>query len=756
MNKKSRRIISTLLLIAMLGIFAFAGLIIYLNSTLPDVKSLAHVQMQEPLRVFTSDGLLMAEFGEKRRNPVPLSDIPLPLQQAVIATEDQNFYKHSGVDVIGLFRAAIKLLTTGEKAEGGSTLTMQLARNFFLSPEKTYTRKIKEILLAIKISHDLPKDKVLELYFNEVYFGKRAYGIAAAAEVYYGVPLNQLTLPQMAMLAGLPKAPSTLNPLNNPAAAMDRRDHVLYRMLETGYITQAQYDEAIKTPVTAKYHHLDIEFDSPYLAEMVRDEIVKLYGDNAYNLGLSVYTTIDSHTQRLANQAVQQGLFAYDKRHGYFGPLGFIKAGTPQEEAIAQLKAYSVPSPLYKGLIVGLTPDTATVMLPSVEKVTISLASSRWARPVISAEKRGPVPKSFLSFLKVGDVIVLEKNNTTWLLSQVPKAQAAFVALSPINGKMLALVGGFNFSDNHFNRITQAQRQPGSSFKPFLYSAFLAQGNTLATIVQDAPIAINDNDATLLWRPQNDSKTFLGPIRLRVALTQSRNLASIRILEKMGIPYAIDYISHFGFNAAAMPQSLSLALGTGEVLPIELARGMSAFANGGYLVTPYFIDKIVDQKNQVIFQAQPQVANTTADPELQAPRIIDAANAYLINSAMKSVITSGTGRGARVLNRSDVAGKTGTTQNQYDNWFVGFNTQILGLAWLGFDKPQSTFENGAKSALPIWAAFMKGALASIPVSDLQRPDDIISLRIDKTTGLPAKAGNQNAFFEIFKEGTEPK
>jgi len=768
-----RLLLQILLILLIIIILLGAGSVWYFNQELPNVDSLRNVQMQVPLRIYSADEQLIAEFGEKRRRPVPLEEIPLPLQHALIATEDQRFYEHSGVDFRGLARAAIEVISTGKKVQGGSTITMQVARNFFLNRRKTYIRKLKEVLLALKISRELSKDKVLELYLNKVYFGQRAYGVAAAAQIYYGEKLNQLTLPQMAMLAGLPQAPSALNPISDPVAALDRRTHVLQRMLDQHYIDQQQYQQAVKTPLTASYHDLKVGLHAPYVAEMIRDAMVKQYGNKAYTMGLKVYTTINSRDQQAANKAIENGLLSYDKRHGYRGALA--NWGTPdttQLVALAKkLKQFPKIADLQVALVLSVQGQQAQILLANGDVQTLPWSGLSWARKQYQQGKWvGQAPKTASDVVTMGDVIRVQKNaQGSWQLAQLPEAEAALVSLDPQNGAILAVVGGFNFRKSKFNRITSAERQPGSGFKPFIYSAALAKGLTLATLVNDAPIVLPDQSSTKLWRPQNDNFTFNGPTRLRVGLMRSRNLVSIRLLQEIGIPYAINYIKRFAFKSSALPPSLSLALGSGVLTPLELARGLASFANGGFLIAPYFINKIVNEDGKVIFQAMPQQAcylchvndSTKIDADISddetsiAPRIITPQNAYLLNSAMKSVITNGTGRAALVLQRGDLAGKTGTTNNQNDAWFSGFNTRVLTVAWLGFDQPRSTFEYGSRAALPIWINYMRQALKGMPESNLRRPPGIITVRINSKTGQATTAMDKQAMFEIFRQQYAP-
>ena len=630
-------------------VIVFGALYVYMEYNLPDVTVLNDVHMQVPLRIYSADDKLIAEYGAKRRAPVTIDKVPQQLIQAILATEDSRFYSHSGVDMIGLVRASIAVITTGRKVQGASTITMQVARNFFLTRKKTYSRKLREILLAIKIDQTLTKQKILELYLNKVYFGNRAYGVAAAAHVYYGKSLDELTLPEMAMIAGLPQAPSRNNPLNDPENALKRRNHVLKRMLDVGYINQATYEKAIQSPQTAQYHEDRVHLEAPYVAEMARQAVVMMYGLRAYDAGLKVITTVSSPLQNDALGALQAGLIAYSQRHG--------------------------------------------------------------------------------------------------LKDRIPKVQGAIVVLNPTNGAILALQGGFDFQYSSFNRALQAERQPGSSFKPFLYSAALAKGYTLASTINDAPLMIRDSGENVWWRPQNDTEEFYGPTRLRVALAESRNLVSIRLLRAIGIPYAVDYLQRFGFDADQLPHTLSLALGSGELTPLQIASGYAVFANGGYHVTPFFIEKIVDEKNTVLYQAEAE----------EPAQVVTPQNAYIMTQAMRSVIQSGTAQAAKTLNRTDLAGKTGTTNDQIDAWFSGFNSNLLATVWVGFDQnEQSLHEYGAQVALPIWIQFMKVALADQPLATMPQPADIVTARINPKTGYLASAGEKGAIFEVFEKQDMPK
>jgi penicillin-binding protein 1A len=753
-------------LAVVIGLIVFAAVALwYLNHDLPDVSSLKTVQMQVPLRVYSADDKLIAEFGEKRREPVSLEQIPKLLQEALIATEDQRFYEHPGVDFLGLARASLELVLTGKKVQGGSTLTMQVARNFFLDRKKTYIRKLKEIMLSLKISHELTKDQVLELYLNEVYFGKRAYGVAAAARVYYDKSLDQLTLAQMAMLAGLPQAPSAVNPVSNPKGAFERRHHVLERMLEQKYITKQQFAQADAEPIAAVTNRsIRIGLQAPYVAEMVRDSMVKQYGDDAYTLGLSVTTTVNSTDQLAANNALEAGLLQYDQAHGYRGAEDHWDLTADQTQMAARLRQLPTIADLQPGLVLSVNDQDAQVLLGNNKTITLSWNGMQWARKQMAQGKWvGKKPEQVTDVVKVGDVIrVQQYQNGTWNLRQVPEAEAALISLDPENGAMLAMVGGFNFTKSKFNRVTSAYRQPGSGFKPFIYAAALDKGYTLASIVNDAPLTITIPGAAEVWRPQNDERDFNGPVRLRYALTRSLNLVSARLVQDMTPEYVVNYAKRFGFDDQALPETYSIALGAGLVTPLELARAMSTFANGGFLITPYLISEIRDAHDKVIFAADPAIACLSCETDKKiavgknlAPRIVSAQTAYLINSAMKSVITSGTGRPALVLGRSDLAGKTGTTNDQKDVWFDGYNTQVLAVTWIGFDTPRSTYAYGSTLALPMWIDYMKVALKGIPESNLPQPSGIVSVRIDSKTGLPTDASDKNAMFEIFKKENAP-
>lgn len=723
----------------------------YLELQLPNVEALNNIQLQVPLKIYTQDEQLIGEFGQIRRSPVTLAQIPKPLINAVLATEDQRYYEHPGVDVYGLFRATYAFLTTGKPTQGASTITMQVARNFFLTRKKTFGRKFNEILLALKIDHSLSKEKTLELYLNAIYLGQRAYGVAAASQVYYGKNLNQLTLAEMAMIAGLPQAPSRDNPITNKKAAIERRNHVLERMYGMGFIHKKEYLEAIAEPDNASYHGQHITIYAPYIAEMVRAAMYAQYGDAAYNSGFKVYTTIDSNLQNYADQSLRDGLIAYDKRHGYHGPEKNL-GSTPDLQAWAELlQDTPVFNYLRPAAVVRVDDQSAQALLSNGQIIEIPWTGLSWARRYIDNKYVGAAPTSASQVVKIGDVIRVQLVNGQWEMTEAPRVQGALVSMNPNTGAVEALAGGFSFQQSHFNRVIQAVRQPGSNFKPFIYSAAFEKGFTLASILNDAPIM--QQDITGIWRPVNAELDFHGPTRLRTALIQSRNLVTIRLLRNIGVRYTLKYISLFGFDPSKLPHSLSLALGSGGVTPLQIVSGYSIFANGGYRVTPFLIDHVENSDGKIIYQAKlPQVCENCTDP---APRVITAQNAYLITNALQDVIREGTGHKAKVMNRNDIAGKTGTTNDQMDAWFSGFNSDLTTTVWVSFDEPQSLYEYGADAALPIWIQFMEAALQGKPEHGMLQPSGIVSVRIDPSTGLLAGPDNKNAMFEIFTDQTAP-
>lgn len=727
------------------GLIIVSGVYFYLYIHLPDVSKLAEMTMQVPLRIYSSDGRLIGEFGEKKRIPVTLDQVPKKLIFALVDTEDQRFFEHQGVDFIGMLRAAKVVIQSGRKSQGASTITMQVARDFFLNPEKTYLRKFNEVLLALQIDRTFSKDQILTLYLNKVYFGQRAYGAAAAAQVYYGKSLDQLTISQLAMIAGLPQAPSRNNPIANSKAAVKRRDHVLRCMLEHNHITKAEYRAAINEPVNTSYHEMRLDFDAPYVAELARNQVISQFGEAAYDAGIKVYTTVDSATQQVANRALQNGLLAYDKRHGYRGAEANFSS-EDRSQWREKLQKIALVNDLFPAVVQGFSGRAIEAMLVDGRTITIEPGNLTWPN----------------AQLKIGDVIRVQPTaDNRWRLTQVPQIQGALVALNPRNGAILSMVGGYSYAMSSYNRAIQAGRQPGSGFKPFIYAAALNKGLTLATVINDAPVVMMNPATKDWWRPQNDNPTFNGPTRLREALVNSRNLVSIRVLQEIGIPYTLEYLKNFGFSGDETPAAPSLALGTGQVTPLKMAAGFAVFANGGYQVTPYVIDKIIDQNKKVVFQANPSVVPEQDGRAVKsdvpfAPRVITPQNAYLLTKAMQDVIAHGTGVEALALKRSDIAGKTGTTNNKVDAWFSGFNGDVVATVWVGFDQPQSTNEYGAQAAIPIWIQFMQFALAGKPLHSMAQPDGITTARIDPETGLLARPGQKDAIFEIFTTDTVPK
>jgi len=779
-------------------------------SDLPDVDTLRDARLQVPLRVYTADGKLMGIFGEKRRVPIPIDKVPEQLKQAFIAGEDARFYDHPGVDYQGISRAVWTLATTGEKSVGGSTITQQLARNFFLTSEKTYTRKIKEIFLALRIERELDKNEILELYLNKIFLGYRAYGVGAAADVYYGKELRNLSLAQKAMIAALPKAPSRINPISNPDRAMERRNYVLGRMLELEHITREEYQQALNEPDMAFYHGATAEVSAPYVAEMVRVRILDLLGPEAYTGGFEVITTIDSRMQRAAQDAVETGLLEYDHRHGYRGAEAQVdldaSSSPPQWDEI--LKPFRAIAGMPPGLVVEVDEEIALVYLKQGQTIALTLESMQWAAPFISRNRIGFAPKAVTDVVKVGDIIRTRfGDDGSWQLGQLPEAEAALVSLDPVNGDIKALVGGYDFTRSKFNRITQSRRQPGSSFKPFLYSAALENGFTTASLVNDAPIVVEDAELERTWKPQNYSEKFYGPTRLREAMVNSRNLVSIRLLRAVGINYAREYISGFGFEIEDLPNNLTMALGSASLTPLSMARAYTVFANGGFLVDPEYIREVRDTEGQVLYRTEPQIlcddcdqdiqvaevetiAEVRTEPELRrleigsedgeegladsiqariarktaddnrdpyARRVISEQNAFLVRSMMADVIRRGTGKRAMELGRTDLAGKTGTTNEQRDAWFSGYNDALVTSVWVGFDNHDELGRNdvGGRAALPIWIKFMDVALRDVTDSPPDMPEGLAQARIDPETGLLATLDNPDAILEVFESGRLP-
>lgn len=700
------------------GYFVFNRLV----SELPDVKTLHNVRYEVPLNIYSKDKLLIAQFGGNKRIPVKIEAVPKQLINAFLASEDDSFYEHPGVDYKGLIRAGLQLALTGKKRQGGSTITMQVTRNFLLSSEKTYTRKLKEIILALKIEREYSKDKILELYLNQIYMGHSAYGIVAAAQTYYGKSLADLTLAEQAMIAGLPKAPSSYNPIADEERALERRNYVLQRMLDLNHITQEDYEAASQQGSTAKLQYHSSDLSAPFVAEMVRQTIHDKYGDEAYTLGLKVFTTIDSTLQKAAEQALRNALHTYDERHGY-------RIAAP-ESAIKNQASEINP----------VNGDTLSAMVTSVDDHGVKAQLYNGTQVEISWNKINWGGNKAKKYLKSDAPIrVRQVKNGIWALTQTPEVEGAFVSLNPSNGALLALVGGFEFNQNKFNRAIQAKRQPGSGFKPIIYTTALEQGYTAASMINDAPIAVFDPSLGRIWKPENSTKKFYGPTSLRKALTFSRNIVAIQLLKEMGIDKGIATGLRFGFTKEQLPPGLSLALGSGHASPLQMARMYAVFANGGFLVDPYFIERVESHEGKVIFQANPKTAcpscsKTEETQPSHAPRIISPGINFVMNSLMRDVIKLGTATDARVLGRSDLAGKTGTTNDQRDAWFNGFTPTHVASAWVGFDnfKPLGHYETGGVAALPMWIEYMRTALKNTPISSLEPPDDVTKKMIGGT------------------------
>ncbi|HEY3537754.1 MAG TPA: penicillin-binding protein 1A [Trinickia sp.] len=694
------------------------------SQRLPSIAALTDYRPKIPLRIYTADHVLIGEFGEERRDVVHIAEVPRYMKQAILAIEDSRFYDHGGVDLAGIARASLAALSNGHATQGASTITMQVARNFFLSSEKTFTRKIYEMMLAYKIEQELTKDQILEVYMNQIYLGQRAYGFASAARIYFGKDLRQVTLAEAAMLAGLPKAPSAYNPVVNPARAKVRQQYILQRMLELGDITQAQYDAAVNEPlVVAKTTVQQFSVHAEYVAEMVRQAMYAQYRDEAYTRGLNVVTTIDSADQANAYRALRRGLMSYDARRGYRGPDGFIDlpaAGSAREQAIADaLASYPDNGDVTAAVVVSATPREVHAMLANASTVTITGEGLRFAAPALGTKS------SQAARIRPGAIVrVMKRDDGQWAIVQLPQVEGAFISIAPADGAIRSLVGGFDFNKNKFNHVTQAWRQPGSSFKPFIYSASLDKGLGPATMINDAPLFFSAaQTGGTPWEPKNYGGGFDGPMTMRTALQKSRNLVSIRILAHIGTHYAQDYITRFGFDAERHPAYLPMALGAGLVTPLQMAGAYSVFANGGYRVNPYLIAEVTDPQGIVLARAQPIVA------EQNAPRAINEANAYIMNSLLQSVAQRGTGAKSNQLGRKDLGGKTGTTNESRDAWFAGYQHMLAAIAWVGYDNPRSLGdrETGGGVALPIWMDYMREALKGVPPYEMPMPSDVVTL-----------------------------
>lgn len=780
-----------LVLTGVLALFVFANVCayVYLKPALPDVETLRDVELQVPLRIYTRDGRLIASIGEQRRIPVSYDQIPPQLIHAFLAAEDDRFFQHHGVDWQGILRAALANARAGGVRQGGSTITMQVARDVFLTPRRDIKRKVSEIYISLLMEAEFSKEEIFSLYANKTFLGQRAYGVAAAAEVYFGKPLDQLSIAEMAMLAGIPKAPSQVNPVANPEAARNRRSYVLHRMLELGYITKPAHDAAESTPVESRLHGPTVEADAPYVAEMVRNEMAARYGDDVYTAGYRVFTTIDSRLEAAAMIALRTGLLEYDRRHGYRGPTAKIEAPKVQDPAAweAALERYPSIGGLRATLVKSVAERSAEVYVRGLGFVTLPWEKLAWARRALADEKTDRAPTSAGQVLSRGDVIYTVGSTAQNLqFVQVPEAQSALVSIDPHDGAVGALVGGFDFYQSKYNRVTQARRQPGSAFKPFVYSAAFDKGFTPASVVLDAPIVLEQADPSKSWRPREDSNKFFGPTRLREALVRSRNLVSVRLMREIGAEYTRNYVMRFGFDKSQLPDDLTLALGTAEVSPLQLAAGYATFANGGFAISPYYIDRIEDASGETLFSAEPAVAcfecardgqpaithaalrspfldssdrdgKRLAAPKALALQVIRPQVAYLLADMMADVIKRGTGVRARALGRDDVAGKTGTTNDHHDAWFSGFNGDLVTTVWTGFDADRSLGdgEEGGRVSVPTWTYFMREALSGAPRHGVPVPEGVVTVRISPETGLIASADNPNGILEKFIEGNVP-
>jgi penicillin-binding protein 1A len=727
---------------------ALAGFVVLLAyPNLPSIEVLTEYQPKVPLRVYTADGALIGEFGEERRAVVRIAEVPAVMKQAILAAEDERFYRHQGVDYVGVIRAAYSNLIAGGKRQGASTITMQVARNFFLSSEKTLIRKAYEALLAFKIEAGLTKDQILEIYINQIYLGQRAYGFAAASQIYFGRALSDISLAEAAMLAGLPKAPSSYNPVANPKRAKERQLYVLRRMRELGYITDEQFKTAQAQPLVVRRDFDDYSVHAEYVAEMVRQVLYDRYPDDVYTSGLRVYTTITKRDQEAAYHALREGVLEYERRHGYRGPEGYVElpAGAGEEALEDALHDASDYDDLRPALVLDASPKEVRAYLRGGETITVKGEGLRFAAPALSA-KAPPNQR-----VRRGAIVRVHKTDRgAWEIIQVPDVEAALVALDPITGAVRALVGGFDFSRNKYNHVTQAWRQPGSSFKPFIYSAALEKGFTAATVVNDAPVVVDaEQTGGQVWEPKNYEGTYDGPIRLRTALAHSKNMVSIRVLQAIGPQYAQDYIKRFGFDPARHPPYLTMALGAGSVSPWQMARAYAVFANGGYLVDPYLVERIVDDRGNLLAQAQPARAGD------ESLRVIDIRNAFIMNSLLQDVVRYGTGARASSLGRSDLAGKTGTTNDYVDAWFCGYQPTLVSVAWIGFDQPKKLgrAETGARAALPIWMGYMGTALKGVPEMGADPPEGVVTVKIDPATGLQSPENGQPEYF--YRENVPP-
>jgi penicillin-binding protein 1A len=796
------------------GIGIVAGVIgayYYVQPGLPAAETIRDIPLQVPLRIFSRDGRLISEIGERRRIPITYDEVPQHVVQAFIAAEDQRFFEHPGIDYRGILRAFFRLLQTGDASGGGgSTITQQLARDYFLTREQTLARKLNEAFLAWKIEQEFTKEQIMALFLNKMFFGQRAHGVAASARVFFNKDLADINVAEAATLAGVLPAPSRYNPVTSARNATIRRGYVLRRMLDLGFIDEQAYEEAMDWPMESRSYGAAIELNAPYVAEMVRAEMLRRYGEGTYTDGYQVVTSLDTRLQRAANYALRNGLLEFTRRRGYRGPIGNVELtdelrGTPFAEwpvEIRELLEQYAPGGLSVALVLAVNADnTADVLLADGQAIALPWSGIRWAKPFIDRETTGPAPETAAEVLAAGDLVyVMPTTRGTWALAQVPEAQGSIVSIDPFDGAITALTGGFDFTTSKFNRARQAFRQPGSSFKPFIYSAALEYGNTPATVVLDAPVVISSSELEAVWRPINYSGRFYGPTRMREALVRSMNLVSVRLLLfETGIGNAVRHIAKFGFGGAALPHNGSLALGGGAASPLDMAQGYAVLANGGRAVKPYVIDAIYGPGGETLYRAEPAVAceecapdddpeplfedeiadpmtleemaeiapdyrpDATVDPALfadvnLAPQTVSRQNVFLIQDMMRDVIRRGTGRRALVLGRNDLSGKTGTSNDRRDAWFGGFNADLAAIVWVGYDDdlPLGPGEEGSRTALPVWIDFARLAFDGVPEHRMPMPEGIVSVRIDRETGCPARAGQRNVVFEMFREGHVPE
>jgi penicillin-binding protein 1A len=731
--------------LAAAAVLVLGLLVVLAYPNLPELGALTAYQPKIPLRIYSAEGTLIGEFGEERRAVVAIADVPPLLKHAIIAAEDERFYQHPGIDYVGVLRAAYANLVAGGRRQGASTITMQVARNFFLSSEKTLTRKLYEALLAFKIEHSLTKEQILELYVNQIYLGQRAYGFGAASQTYFGKSLDQLSLAEIAMLAGLPKAPSMYNPISNPQRAKQRQQYVLRRMTELGYITAAQYDDALKATLRARREVSEYSVRAEFAAEMVRQALAEHYPEDVYTRGFRVYTTLRKADQEAAYDAVRKGVFEYDRRQGYRGPEGFyeLRPNVGEDEYDDALADHPDSDELLAAVVLSADAKQVEAALRTGEKLTLSGEGLRFAAraldPKTAAQKR----------IRRGSIIRVYHEGKTWQVGQLPEIEAAFISLDPKDGAIRSLVGGFDFGRTKFNHVTQAWRQPGSSFKPFIYSAALEKGFTPATVIPDEPVVLEaEETGSQRWEPKNYDGKFEGPMRLRTALAKSKNMVSIRILDAIGAKYAQEYVTRFGFDPERHPPYLTMALGAGAVTMWQMARAYSVFANGGYLIQPYFIHKIVDDRGNVLALAEPQRAGN------EALRVIDARNAFIMDNMMQDVTRFGTAARAARLGRSDLAGKTGTTNEFVDAWFAGYQPSMVAIAWVGYDQPRTLGKNqtGGVVALPIWVSYMEKALKDVPEMPREMPPGVV---VVPTGPYPAAGGETRLVPEFFYREAVP-